>query len=405
LRVRPWRRRCRRLAARILIVEDDEAVLETLHAILDRAGYQVEQATDLRQALAAIERSVFDVAVLDLRLGEDDGLTVLRHLKEKSPGAAGLILTGFGSLETAVQALRAGAFDFLVKPVDPDEVKAAIAKSQDAHEQLDNLTVLNTSLRQLSQDRDVLRHVAEDRADRLEELDRLKEEFIATASHELKGPLTSIRGFAQLLLRTVDEPQPKREIMAQGLATIDAQSALMARLIDDLLDASRLQAGAFELRKAACELAGCLSAVLARMSEDQRQRVDVMLPGGPLVGEWEQIRIEQVLANLVGNALKYSPDTERVSVTAERGNGDIEVVVGDRGMGIPSNELPRLFERFHRTPQAMASGLPGTGLGLYICRGIVVAHGGRLWAESPGEGQGAAFRFTLPTASLEQTHT
>jgi len=380
------------LAARILIVEDDEAVLETLRAILDRAGYQVEQATDLAQALAATERSVFDVAVLDLRLREDDGLRVLRRLKERSPAAAGLIVTGYASLETAVQALRAGAFDFLVKPVDPDELKAAISRAQDTREQLDTMTVLNTSLRKLSE-------TAESRADRFEELNRLKEEFIATASHELKGPLTSIKGFAQLLLRTIEELQLRRESIAQGLTTIEAQSALMTRLIDDLLDASRLQAGALELRAAACDLAENLRVVLGRLNAAERERIDVTLPDAPLSGVWEQARIEQVLTNLVSNALKYSPETERVSVTVERRTNEIELAVADRGMGIASSELSQLFERFYRTPQAIASGLPGTGLGLYICRGIIAAHGGRLWAESGGEGQGATFRFTLPTAS------
>jgi signal transduction histidine kinase len=141
--------------------------------------------------------------------------------------------------------------------------------------------------------------------------------------------------------------------------------------------------------------------VLARLNPEERARVDVALPDAPLAGEWEQQRVEQVLANLVGNALKYSPESERVSVTVERRAREIQVAVGDRGMGIPPEELPRLFGRFYRTPQALASGLSGTGLGLYISRGIVVAHGGRIWAESPGEGRGATFRFTLPVAPPE----
>ncbi len=94
--------------------------------------------------------------------------------------------------------------------------------------------------------------------------------------------------------------------------------------------------------------------------------------------------------------MKYSAEGERVNVVVERRATGIEVAVSDRGMGIPATELPRLFERYYRTPQAHASGMAGSGLGLYICRGIIEAHGGRLWAESPGEGQGATFRFTLP---------
>jgi two-component system, OmpR family, phosphate regulon sensor histidine kinase PhoR len=141
--------------------------------------------------------------------------------------------------------------------------------------------------------------------------------------------------------------------------------------------------------------------VLARLNPEERARVDLALPDAAVAGEWEQTRIEQVLANLVGNALKYSPESERVTVAVERRAREIEVAVSDRGMGIPPQELPRLFERFHRTPQALASGLSGTGLGLYISRGVIAAHGCRLWAESPGERQGATFRVTLPVTLPE----
>jgi signal transduction histidine kinase len=118
----------------------------------------------------------------------------------------------------------------------------------------------------------------------------------------------------------------------------------------------------------------------------------------PLAGDWDRTRVEQVFDNLVGNALEYSPASAPGSVRGERRAGEGEVAVRDRGIGIPPGELARLFARFYRMPQALASGLPGTGPGPYICRGIIAAHGGRLWAESAGEGQGATFRFTVPDA-------
>jgi signal transduction histidine kinase len=255
---------------------------------------------------------------------------------------------------------------------------------------------LNAELSQLAEERDQLRRLAEQRVGALEDLNRLKEEFIATASHDLKGPLTSIRGYTQLLLRRTRAAAPDLEQVVSGLAVIEAQTAAMTRLLDHLLDASRIQAGVLELRTAPCELGECLSSVLARLSPQERERIDIDLPDAPLAGEWEKDRIEQVLANLIGNALKYSADTAHVTVAVERRAREVELAVADRGMGIPPEELPRLFERFHRTPEARASGLPGTGLGLYICWGIVVAHGGRIWAESAGSGQGANFHVILP---------
>lgn len=135
----------------------------------------------------------------------------------------------------------------------------------------------------------------------------------------------------------------------------------------------------------------CLSSVLAGLAPSERKRIDVSRNAPDVTGNWERNKIERVLTNLLGNALKYSPATERVSVVVDRRAGEAEVAISDRGMGIPGDEIPKLFERFQR-----ASGLPGTSLGLFLGHGIVLGHGGQLWVESPGEGAGATFRLTLP---------
>jgi signal transduction histidine kinase len=509
------------MITKVLAVYDGESAGPALHGVLEAEAYQVELATDVAEALTKIECTPFDVLLLDLRLGETDGLSLLKRLRETAPGAVGIILTGHGSLENAVQAMRAGADDFLVMPSDLMELKASISRAlhrraqeeertrQIMHEQAARAAAeaarqhLHELFMQAPAMIAVVRgpeHVVElvnplclqamgsrdpsellgtplykarselsgpeyfERLDqvyatgqpyvghevparihrrgdglmvegyfnvvlqplrstqgqvdgivtfavevseyvrarqRAEELDRLKEEFIATASHDLKSPLTSIRGYAQLLRRRLSGPAPDIEQMAEGVRVIDERTAAMARLLDDLLDASRIQGGQLELWTVPSDLGECLETILARLNPEERSRVAIALPDALLAGEWETKRIEQVLANVIGNALKYSPESERVSVTVDRRAEEIEVAVGDRGMGIPPEELSRLFARFHRTPQALASGLSGTGLGLYICRGIVVAHGGRIWAESPGEGQGATFRFTLPVPPPE----
>jgi signal transduction histidine kinase len=125
----------------------------------------------------------------------------------------------------------------------------------------------------------------------LEDLNRLKEEFIATASHDLKGPLTSIRGYTQLLLRHTRGAGPDRERVMKGLAVIEAQTEAMNRLLDRLLDASCIQAGVLDVRTQPCELGECLDTVLARLSPPERGRVDVALPDAPLAGEWDQTRV------------------------------------------------------------------------------------------------------------------
>ena len=279
---------------------------------------------------------------------------------------------------------------------------ATAAAVRHLREHAATLAESNAELSRVAEAQDAQLRLAAERAAAHEELDRLKDEFITTAGHDLKSPLTVIWGYTQLLLRRLRGPAPDLGQAAEVVTAIDAQAHAMARLLDDLFDASRIQAGRLELQTAPCELGECLAAVLARLGEAERERIDVALPDAALAGEWERAAVEQVLANLIGNALKYSPAGERVRVAVARRaggpgeTGDIEVAVGDRGMGIPRAELPRLFDRFYRTPQAHASGLTGTGLGLHICWGIVEAHGGRIWADSAGEGRGATFRFTLP---------
>jgi signal transduction histidine kinase len=375
------------MVGRMLVVGDAEPRILAIRGLLEAAGYQAEVATGAPEAAARLASGRFDGVVVDVDGGRAEGLVVLERVTRIVPGTPALAVVE-GSGEAARQALRAGADDVLVDPVGVAQLHASLARTECWRARVEALRQRNAELE---------RH-AEERAAGHAELDRLKEEFLATASHELKGPLTSIRGYAQYLLRGIRGPAPDLPRLAQGLEVIDAQTAVMAGLLDHLLHASQIQAGRFAPRTAPCELGECLGAVLASLSPEERGRVAVFLGDEPLAGQWERGQVEQVLANLVRNALKYSPATEPVEVRVERRGADIAVSVVDRGMGVPPRELPRLFARFHRTPQALASGLPGTGLGLYICRGIVAAHGGRIWAESPGVGQGATFRFTLPAA-------
>jgi signal transduction histidine kinase len=383
-------------AARVLVVEDEQELAANLQGLLTSEGYEVQHAASVAEALAKIEQAPFDVAVLDLHLGEADGLTVLARLRQTSPHAAAVVLTGEASIEHAVQALRVGVDDFLLKPSHIAELKTSVATALSWRSQMDELTLLNSKLNAVAKQRDALLLVAQRRAAALEAADRLKDELLATTSHDLLGPLTSIKGYTQLLARRTQDGIPDRALLAQALETIDAQANGMVQLVTDLLDAARIQAGVFELQAQRCDLTTCLSSVLARLVTVERERVDVSLNAADASGNWDANMIERVLTNLLGNALKYSQAAERVSVVVEEREDELEVAISDRGMGIPADEIPKLFERFQRTPQARRSGLPGTGLGLFLCRGIVQGHGGRLWVESPGEGQGSTFRFTLP---------
>jgi signal transduction histidine kinase len=248
----------------------------------------------------------------------------------------------------------------------------------------------------LRAERDALRQRVESSAADLDSLLQARNEFIAAASHDLKSPLTAILGSAQYMERLLAAPILDADKLVGWARVIQDQVRIMTLLINDLIDASRVHAGAFDLRVAPCEMTLCVATVTGRLVPALQARVHLTVAPQPIRGHWDRRRIEQVLSNLLDNALKYSPNGERVTLVVEKRAEEVEVVVKDRGVGISPGELPRLFERFYRAADATGGAVAGTGLGLYICERIITAHGGRLWAESAGWGKGSSFRFILP---------
>jgi signal transduction histidine kinase len=188
-----------------------------------------------------------------------------------------------------------------------------------------------------------------------------------------------------------------RLVRLMGMVT-DASNRL-AILIDDLLDVSRIQSGQLALRTTTVDLAGLVGQVATGRAEtlDDEHTLETELPEScPLEGDPDRLR--QVVENLVDNAIKYSPEGGRISVSLAAEDGRAELSVADEGIGLPPGAADSIFEPFGRAANAAQRALPGMGLGLYICRNIVERHGGRIWAESPGEGQGTVVRVELPRA-------
>lgn len=227
----------------------------------------------------------------------------------------------------------------------------------------------------------VLRDVSQRR-----EMERLRETFLASVSHDLRSPLTAILGYALLMERS-------QKFDPEGIEEIIGQSRRLQRLISDLLDASAMQRGFFSLTLASCDLRQVIQNVVKRY-ESSATRVNVSLPEGAVDGLWDSQRLEQVLDNLVSNAIKYSPGSESISVDLIPHEFEAELSVIDSGVGLSSSDLEAIFGDFYRAGVTTAS--PGLGLGLYIARAIVEAHGGQVWAESGGPGLGSTFKMRIP---------
>ena len=232
----------------------------------------------------------------------------------------------------------------------------------------------------------------------LAEQERLRAEFLAMVSHELRVPLSSVKGSVDTLLEAAGELHPAEA--AQFHRIIRDQSDRMRHLIGDLLDVARMETGALAVTPEPADLHPIVEEAVSRfLAGDDRNPLEVEMPEDlPLVLA-DRLRVVQVLSNLLANAAGYSPEGSPIVVSAAREGVHVAVSVTDLGRGIPAELLPELFRKFSRGYEAgAASGVDGSGLGLAICKGIVEAHGGRIRAESDGPGLGARFTFTLPAA-------
>ena len=421
---------------RLLIVDDEESVTITMAAILEMDGYSVATALSGPDALAQIEREVFDLVLTDLRLDDFDGMDVLAATRRRSSETVGIVLTGYASLESAVKALREGAYDYMLKPADVEELRATVARGierrrlgQQLRERVADLETANRTISELNdslQDRvaqatsDLEQRVTElDEAkrdletsyERLQELDKLKSQFLSIASHELKTPITAMSGFVQIAVRRVkrrlaagppaaDAWKKEEDTLLEQLEVVHRQTGKLARLVDELLDVSRIESGRLELRVSDVDLPELVAEVMRRhqLMAAKHELNLTYDPAAALHVRGDRDHLEQVLNNLIGNAMKYSPDGGAIDVGVTRAGGhEIELHITDHGIGIHPEELARVFGLFYRSPDRLARDVGGMGLGLYITKEIIDRHSGRIWAESD-VGKGTTFHVALPAA-------
>jgi two-component system sensor histidine kinase BaeS len=241
-----------------------------------------------------------------------------------------------------------------------------------------------------------LAHSFNQMAEKLEQVEAMRRQLIGDVSHELRTPLTAIQGSMEGLMDGVLPATP------ETFQQIHAEAGRLSRLVDDLQELSRVEAGAYQLDIRPFDPASLVHTALKRFTDlAQKQAVNLQddMPAGLPQALGDEARMAQVLTNLVGNALQYTPQGGEVFISATQKGGEIEFTVRDTGIGIPPEHLPHLFTRFYRVDKSrsrQAGG--GSGIGLTIAKHLVEAQGGRIWAESDGEGRGSTFHFTLKAA-------
>ena len=233
-------------------------------------------------------------------------------------------------------------------------------------------------------------------AAQLEQVESLRQQLIGDVAHELRTPLAAIKGSMEGLIDAVIPASP------ETYQRIYLEADRLGRLVDDLQELSRVEASAYELNLQPTQVQNLVEAAVARLRmqfEEKGVQLEAMVPASLPQVTVDEDRIEQVLLNLLGNALQYTPAGGTVKISARQDQDEIRISISDNGIGIPAEHLPHLFTRFYRVEKSRARAAGGSGIGLTIAKHLVEAHGGRIWAESAGLGKGSTFSFTLPASA------
>jgi len=481
---------------KVLVTDDERPIREGCHRVLTGKGYAVLLAENGQMALEALEKEPVDILLLDLKMPVLGGEEVLEIVRTRYPQVPVIIITGHGTVDTAVECMKKGAYDFITKPfqIDPFlivvqraaekrrlEEKArlfeeergknlydlALEKSRvttiihcmgngvmvtnrklevvlhnpslmrlleisrkmeppfPASEILKEVPLLKTlegivagaaseqeaTVQEITAGKTVLRAVSaplvgpeakvegtvtvlEDITD-FKQLDQMKSDFVNMVAHELRSPLAAMRQLNSVLLDGLAGPMEEkhRDFVSRGTKKIDT----LLDLIKDLLDVAKIEAGKFVQHRVPTDLSRVLSELVTLMEPRAKSQ------GIELTCVLEDLRLihadpksmEEIFGNLVSNAINYSPEGGKVRVTA-RGLGDyLEIKVEDTGVGIPSEELPKIFDKFYRVKHPKTRKVTGTGLGLAIVKGAIEAHHGTIDVESVPD-KGTTFRVLLP---------
>lgn len=368
----------------ILLVDDDEVDRLAVVRALRSAGLEttLEETDGVSSAAEALRERRFDCVLLDYLLPEGDGLDVLRTVRQAGVDTPVIILTGRGDEQTAVELMKAGAADYVPKQaLSPDRLAQSLRYVIERH--------------RLQKERDQLLDREQQARTEAERANIAKDQFLAVLSHELRTPLNSIMGWAKML----EDRQLEQSRIAHAVAVIVRNAKVQARLINDLLDVSRIISGKLDVGQGLVDPAAICEAALdtLRPQLDQKHvKVEKVLESTTVPIPGDAARLQQVVWNLLSNAVKFSPHGGVIRLLLRRRETAVEIVVEDDGCGIHPDFLPRVFDRFSQASGAATSSKGGLGLGLAIVRHLVELHGGTVCAESEGEGHGARFIVRLP---------
>jgi len=381
-------------AAKILVVEDEAGSRLTLSGILEDAGYEVTGVEKGTEALEVIKDGNFNVIITDIKLPDVGGMSVLELAKEINPDVAVIIMTGYASIETAVNAVNEGAYAYFVKPVNMDEMKTAIVNALRQQR-------LSRENKRLVDDLQRSNKLLFEANSQLRAATEAKSAFLAHMSHELRTPLNAIIGFSDLLIDGIGGKINNKQ--RQCLEDILSSGKHLLSLINDILDLSKVEAGKIDIRQESLRLADVVDdavTTVKTMLDDSRHEMAISIAEDlpPVYGD--RNRLKQILLNLLSNAIKFTPDGGKLYLETNKKGNFCQVSMVDNGIGIRKEDQTCIFEPFTQLDAQPGERKQGTGLGLALTKQLLELLGGKIWVESE-YGKGSRFSFTIPLAEKE----
>jgi signal transduction histidine kinase len=389
----------------ILIVDDEPKNLTVLETVLDDPSYRLVRAGSGEEALLALMANEFAVLVRDVRMPGMTGFELAQMVKQRKKTAHVpiIFLTAYYNEDQHIlEGYGSGAVDYLHKPVNAAVLRSKVAVFAELHRTSRALEAANRALVELNETLDgrvTERTLALQASDaQLREANRRKDEFLATLAHELRNPLAPVRNAVQVLRLKGLAPE-----LQWSTELIDRQVQAMSRLIDDLMDVSRINQGRIELRRLRVDLASILSDAVETsrpLIEEYDHDLLVTMPEQKLMLDADPTRLAQAFMNLLNNAAKYTDRGGRIEVNARREGNEVVVTVADSGIGISPERLDSVFEMFSQVETALERSRGGLGIGLSLTQRLVEMHGGSVKARSAGLGRGSEFLARLPLAAV-----
>jgi signal transduction histidine kinase len=377
---------------KILVIEDEDLVRQSYNDMFSNFGYEVESVPNGREGMSRITKQDYDIVVTDLNMPEMNGIDVLKYIKKKKPYIEVIVITGYATLENAIEAMKVGAYDYFAKPVDIEHVRIVISKCV---KQIQSRKE-NEELRSLTQ--------------RLKELNELKDKFITITNHELRTPVTVLKGYIELVDYFLEESRD--ENVNEAIEIISETMSELVSIVEQMHDISSFEYGKKRLVGGDVEIEKVLDLICKEMKilfEKRNIQFKLKLPESGVIVYGDDRQLKRSLRELLQNALKFTPEGGHVELeySANLENKKIYIKVKDDGIGIPKDKLDLIFEPFyevqnvinHMTSKTEFMG-GGIGLGLTLAKEVFESHKGKLLLESEENG-GSTFTVVLPIKNGE----